>query len=188
MAAETADKSVKMRSIFVTGFGPFGEFESNPSERLVRSLDLAQMAILPVSFHAVDRFAREPLPPEIRALVMTGVAPKADKIRLERTARNRVSNDSDIEGVSFDAGVIHPAAPQQIVTTLFSEWPDEIEGCTFSDDAGTYLCNYAFFQCARLMPNLKVGFVHVPPFEKVSFESSRRSLIAILDTLCERLP
>jgi len=186
--AETADKRAKMRSIFVTGFGPFGDFESNPSERLVRSLHLQQFEILPVSFQAVDRFAREPLPPEIRALVLTGVAPKADKIRLERTARNHVSETRDIEGVSLHTGVIDPDAPQQIVTTLFSDWPEPNEGCTFSDDAGTYLCNYAFFQCARLMPNLKVGFVHVPPFENVSFESSRRSLIAVLDTLCERLP
>src|SRR5690349_6911699 len=83
--------------ILVTGFEPFGEFEVNPSQKVVEALGRSTLQrraelvteILPCEFRAAgDRIAA--LIREVRpeAVVSLGLAASASAVRLERHALN----------------------------------------------------------------------------------------------------
>ena len=55
-----------------------------------------------------------------------------------------------------------------------------------SDDAGCYVCNYAYFRALRRFPRRRVGFVHVPPVAVMPLERQRATLGEIVE-LVQRL-
>ena len=146
----------------VTAFGPFGNFKINPSEVLGRALFGDKLMVLPVSFRAVDDFLAE-LPAGTKKLLMLGVAAKAKHLRLERTATDHIGSRCDIDDVSRNREKSTSAQG-----TLFNRlsaadcWID-------SNDAGSYLCNYIYFEASTRYPGIATGFIHVPPFSAVPF-------------------
>ena len=75
--------------------------------------------------------------------------------------------------------------PRQLAATLWHE-PEllgEDPRWVQSVDAGTYLCNYAFFRAVSRFPDKLVGFLHVPPFEKLPREEQTRRLTELLELL-----
>jgi pyroglutamyl-peptidase len=165
---------------FITGFLAFGDVVENPSALLAQSLG-RRFELLEVTYAAVDAFvervAREQN--DIERLLMLGVRRRGSGVDLERRARNEIGALPDARGEIRGPGPIAPDGPAEVMTTLFH--PSVAP--SFSDDAGCYLCNYAYYRALRRLPEKRVGFVHVPPVEVMPLDAQRQVLVELLRTL-----
>jgi pyroglutamyl-peptidase len=183
-----------MRTILITGFGPFPGSPFNPSARIATSLARRRRPALAgtrriahvfaTRYDAVDRelpalLARER--PDI--VVMFGVATRARHMRVEERARNRVA-------VLFpDAGGYRPATRTIAPHAEALRNPLPLAGlvkaarsagvvAARSRNAGTYLCNYTYWRALEAAarpggPRLVI-FVHVPPIGVTARPKRRR--------------
>jgi pyroglutamyl-peptidase len=164
----------------VQGFGPFGGFDPNPSELLVRSLaercdpDI-RTEVLPVS---IDRVRNEvpKLMEESRPRVWLGVGLAAGRpsLALEAVAVNLADwpeSAADADGVSVARVPVTSGGAAAHLTTLPAEailtaWRGAGIPGYLSQTAGSYLCNYSFYAAAEAARQLglscMVGFLHVP--------------------------
>jgi pyroglutamyl-peptidase len=164
----------------VQGFGPFGGFDPNPSELLVRSLaercdsDI-RTEVLSVS---LDRVATEvpKLMEESRPRVWLGVGLAAGRtaLALEAVAVNLADwpeSAADADGVSIARVPVASGGPAAHLTTLPAEsiltaWREAGIPGYLSQTAGSYLCNLSFYAAAEAARQLglscMVGFLHVP--------------------------
>jgi pyroglutamyl-peptidase len=170
--------------VLVTGFEPYGVLAENPSETIVRELSRRaavrpddypelRVAILPTEFAKAERAIRELLhndPPDV--LLALGVAPRAQGLRLERTARNRDDAAlSDNAGEQRSSAPIVPDGPDTFESTVpIQAMQAALEqlgvSVTVSDDAGGYVCNHLFYTARHVIDSRRLptrcGFVHVP--------------------------
>ena len=174
-----------MSGVLVTGFEPFGEHATNPSQLVAEALD---GVVLPVAYEqAADRL-RAALDGRKPALVVClGLAHERTAISVERWAHNLdEATTVDNEGVAGSGGAIEPGGPlarastlpvDEIVAALHAEEiPAEV-----SRDAGGYLCNHVFYRLMASLPaGARGGFVHVPPLEAVSLEMQIRAVRIVL--------
>lgn len=173
-------------NLMVTGFGPFGEFESNPSEALASQSGMP-FEILEVSFRAVDSFIGriKTSPPE--CLLCIGLAAKAERFRFETIAHNKIGPGADVRGEMWGPGPIDPAGPPMHSGSLWE--PIMLHESSMSEasmDAGGYLCNYLYFQALRQLPTANVGFLHVPPFEKIDRTTQALVLTELIHSITQR--
>ena len=112
-------------------------------------------------------------------LLMLGLRERGTGIHLERRARNDLNALPDVRGVVRGPGPIDPAGPAEVATTMF----DNAVAGAFSDDAGCYLCNYAYYRAIRRLNGKRVGFVHVPPIDVMPLEVQRREILRLLDAI-----
>ncbi len=167
--------------LLVTGFGPFGLHEANPSQLLAESSG-QPFHILTVTYAEVDDYlSRDPLA-EFDAWLMIGVHGTAEHFHLETVAKNWNGLHPDIAGVVSGPGPIDPRLPAQIHGSLWRGWPDQ-EAAEFSHDAGSYLCNYLFFRALSTYPYRRLGFLHVPTETKMPLSEQQRHLQEILAAL-----
>lgn len=174
--------------LLVTGFGPFPGVPENPTETLVRRL-AGRWARRPPAANLAPSFAVLPTEWETLAalpalldrhrpdaVLLTGVASRALRTRLERTARNRMGGR-----VPDAAGRSPPSARRvaagRMVTPLAPRLPALRAGVlrehglvVVSDDAGDYLCNAAYLETLALLA-ARIGparalFVHLPPLSR----------------------
>jgi pyroglutamyl-peptidase len=179
--------------LLVTGFDPFGDYARNPSGDVAARLDgqvIAGVRLvgrrLEVSWRrawpALAKLAEQTQPACVLAL---GVAPHPF-IRLEVLAKNACLPDEDIDGERPSLGStlrILEGAPAGYWTTLPVDdlehrlrslgAPDpwacaEYDGVPVTRwaDAGSYLCNYVFFNAMHHLGERipRVGLVHIPPY------------------------
>lgn len=170
-------------SVLLTGFGPFPGAPVNPTGPLVQTLATQRRGpfgrirctahVLRTSYAAVDE-----LPALINrrrpdAILMFGLATRSKVLRIERRARNVASTTApDVDGCTWTAGCISPGAAASLsgrapFARLLAAARAAGVPVRLSDDAGTYLCNYAYWRvleatAAAPQPPLTV-FVHVPP-------------------------
>ena len=109
-----------MTRLFVTGFGAFGQFDTNPASLLAPTLGVPH-AIVPVTYEDADRFLADFEAGSYDALLMLGVSAKAETILLETTARNRIGVTPDASGLVAGPLPINPQGPPQINATLWTE-------------------------------------------------------------------
>ena len=157
-----------MRTL-VTGFGPFGNVTENPSRHLAEACG-RPFEILEVAYEAVDAFLDALNPEGFDTLLMLGVAAPRTHVTPELLARNWKGERPDVRGASLP-GPIEEDLPLLIESTLWNaHLVAELSihpGLFASMDAGSYLCNYLSYRALRRLPEKRVGFLHVPPFEKV---------------------
>ena len=170
---------------FVTGFGPFGNVTKNPSGRLAEGCG-RPFEILEVAYEAVDAFVEALNPEGFDTLLMLGVAVSRTHITPELYARNWKGETPDVRGVSIP-GPIEEDEPLLLPSTL---WNAHLvaglsvhPGVFASLDAGSYLCNYLSYRALRRFPQKRVGFLHVPPFERVSERGQAEVLSEILNAI-----
>lgn len=146
--------------MIVTAFGPFGNFRVNPSEVLGRAVLGDRLTVLPVSFAAVDDFLGS-LEGKSGRLLMLGVSNKATNLTIERTASDAVADLPDIDNACKPRPQSNKR-PGRLFSRLAPShlWAE-------SDDAGTYLCNYIYYQATTRLTDFETGFVHVPSFAKL---------------------
>ena len=189
-----------MKTILVTGFGPFPGAPFNPTEPLVEKLarlrrpGFANVKIIPhvfpTSYVAVDR----DLPKLIAkhrpdAILMFGLAPRARCLRIETRARNTVALLPDAGGASRAAKIVLRGPP---LFALPAPVPQLLSGARAarvpfvkSHDAGRYLCNYLCWRAAEATrreggPRL-AAFVHVPNVARYARRPGTRRATTLAD-------
>jgi pyroglutamyl-peptidase len=163
----------------MSGFEPFGGYETNPSWEALLPLDGQVISGLEV--HVVELpvewgTAWDVLHDAIRTLhprvvIGTGMATSLS-MRYEVDAVNEQWGE-DNAGVTEEGTPVVPGGPEGLAPTI----PVEVIATalehleipvTISDDAGTYLCNHVMYhllhhsQLEAVRP-VAAGFVHVPP-------------------------
>jgi pyroglutamyl-peptidase len=164
--------------VVLQGFGPFGRFKVNPSERLVR--DLAEhppagvevsAVVLRVADAEVDRVPAlmADLAPD--AWIGVGLAGGRHAVAVERVAINVADYGiADVDGVDHHADPIVAGGPVGYFSTLpldaiVAAWREADVPGGISNSAGTYLCNRTFYvarHAAEASGPKRVGFIHVP--------------------------
>lgn len=189
------------RTLLLTGFGPFGEYESNPAWETARSLDGERVGRTRVVAARLDVTYAE-APEQLRAAIgrhepdvvlCLGVAP-GPALRLERVARNRDEcPQADNAGAVREGAAIREGGPDELPTRLpVDRLLEALEAAGFeevvtSEDAGGYLCNHVFYRLLDEVGASRVaGFVHVPPLEgpwnEARLARAVRVILEVLDT------
>ena len=168
-----------MKTLLLTGFGPFPGAPVNPTEALVKTLACTHLPrtklfthVFATSYAAVDR----ELPTLLGryrpdALLMFGLAAATPHLRIETRARNALSLLPDVDGSVPAAREIAPghASTLRLPTpsrALLAAARRADVPAALSDDAGDYLCNYLCWRAALATrgpggPHL-AAFVHMP--------------------------
>ncbi|MGM0604339.1 MAG: peptidase [Halobacteriota archaeon] len=168
-------------TVLITGYEPFGEFETNPTADLAGELDGSTIgdhavvgSVLPVAFDsASDRLAELFDEHDFAVAIATGLAAGRTAICVERVAVNVhdavTTPDNDDRDPTNEP--IDPTGPDAHLSTLpVSAIADRLlnDGipARVSNTAGTHLCNDALYSLAALADagstEPPVGFVHVP--------------------------
>lgn len=163
--------------LLVTGFGPFPRARVNPSADLARAVAAsprwrlagaeARALVLETTYACLEA-AFEPAlsgPPEPAAVLMIGLAVRAERVRVEGRATRRASPLlPDAEGRSAKG---RPPAPgpssrrtRLPVPTAAACLERHGVSCRPSHDAGRYLCNAAYYRA--LAGPAPVLFLHIP--------------------------
>jgi pyroglutamyl-peptidase len=183
-----------MRTILITGFGPFPGASHNPTAALVARLARMRRPNLRLVGHvfateyaAVDR----ELPALIErhrpdALLMFGLHGRARTLRIETLARNALGSHRDAGGHFPSPRVIATRRThtkmKSPATRLVRAARQTGVAAVLSRDAGSYLCNYLCWRASDASrgkngPRL-AAFVHVPPVARKTLRSGNRSLRA----------
>ena len=179
-----------MRTILVTGFGPFPGAPYNPTATLVARLVRKRRPnvriighVFATEYAAADR----DLPHLIElhrpdALLMFGLHGRARTLRIETLARNALGRHRDAGGRYAKMRAIAPGAPHARMMTpaarLLRAARRTGAPAALSRDAGSYLCNYL---CWRATEAAKKGprfaaFIHVPPVARKALRRGSRRL------------
>ncbi len=164
--------------VVLQGFGPFGRFQVNPSERVVRDLADAPPAgveVVPLVLRTADaEVAKVPAfmaewAPDV--WIGVGLAGGRHAVAAERVAINVADYGiGDVDGVERRGDPIVPDGPVGYWSTLpvariVAAWRAADVPGYVSNSAGTYLCNHAFYLARHAAERLGVaraGFIHVP--------------------------
>lgn len=163
-------------TVLLTGYEPFAEHDTNPSERLATHFDGETIdgveiigRVLPVEFERVENELLDTID-EVRpdGVLSMGLAAGRSAISVERVAINvaDAGETPDNDGTSPHDERITPEGPD----AYFASVP--VVGCVetlledgiparVSNTAGTHCCNYALYT-ARHHTDLPAGFVHLP--------------------------
>ena len=166
------------RTVLLTGFGPFGTVEQNPSQTLALALNglkfdgwRCHTMVLDVSYRrAIQQLLARVEELKPACVIMTGVARSATALRVERQAVNCASSiHADIDGEVGHNRPLEVDLPTDLIRQ--SIWDIDTSmahvlaaGFPIYDsmDAGGYVCNASYFQALGEL-NVPVVFVHVPP-------------------------
>ena len=168
-----------MKTILVTGFGPFPGAPVNPTEALVATLARERLPranvvthVFRTSYAAVDK----ELPALLRrhrpdALLMFGLAAATPYLRIETLARNSMGQTEDVSGAvpalrSIAPGRASALRLPTLARALLAAARRARVPAAISGDAGDYLCNYLCWRAALAArqsrgPRL-AAFIHVP--------------------------
>ena len=167
--------------VLLVGFGPFSGAPFNPSAVLAEALARRRRPALAgierathvfaTTYAAVDGdlpklFARHP-----DIVLMFGLAGRRRQLCIETRARNAVAVlFPDASGHRPQHGVIAPGAPAALKAAApFARLLGAVRLSGFparlSNDAGRYLCNYAYWGALQRTRGGRplVQFVHIPP-------------------------
>jgi pyroglutamyl-peptidase len=164
--------------LLITSFGPFAEFKENPSNVVMQMLQQQMKSLevnheltfdtLEVSYKAVDLFEKEYENSNYDLVIHLGVATNDNILRFEVRARNERSG-KDVQGNAPERKEIIQNMTD-LETTLnrvqLAAFCARYAGkARISDDAGTYLCNYVYFNSLINMgTSTKVLFIHIADF------------------------
>jgi pyroglutamyl-peptidase len=163
-------------NILVSGFDPFGNESINPSGEAVRRLAsrspsgvVVRAIELPTVFHRswalLEKAVLESAPD---AVICVGQADRRARISLERFAVNIMdARIPDNDGNQPRDQAIQDRGPQAYrsglpLRAMEKALFDSGIPAHISDSAGTYVCNYIFYQLRHHFPEIPGGFVHVP--------------------------
>jgi pyroglutamyl-peptidase len=175
-----------MRTILVTGFGPFPGAPHNPTAALVKRLSRQRRTnfrvvghVFETRYDAVDR----ELPALLKkhkpdAILMFGLHGRAKAIRVETRARNALALLPDASGKVKRRGVIAldgPVARSMPMPAqhLLAAAREARLPAVPSRDAGKYLCNYLCWRATEAASR-PAAFVHVPPVRRKAFRKGTR--------------
>ena len=178
-----------MRSVLITGFGPYGNTPTNPAEAVARALDgetvgdaVVRSRIVPsLWFKCIEATAEALGEVQPELLVMLGEYGGRPDLTVERIAHNL--NDSARYGVSDNDGLTlqdQPTAPEGPVA-YYSTAPIRAMvlamrsagiPADISDAAGTLMCNHlmygALHHIATQGLETRATWIHLPQLPSVA--------------------
>lgn len=181
-----------MRAL-IAGFGPFPGAPSNPSAALAKALGRRRrpalaglerhVHIFATSYAAVGRDLPALLAQKPDIVLMFGFAGRRRKLCVETRARNAVSvlfpdaGRNRPQSGAITAGepsCRHGNAP---FPYLLRAAADAACPSRLSDDAGRYLCNYAYWQALRHCRGATplIAFIHIPAVRSRKRRGRRRA-------------
>ncbi|MFC7321695.1 pyroglutamyl-peptidase I [Halobacillus campisalis] len=166
-------------NILLTGFEPFSELDSNPTEHIVKTINEEAVAgktifgkVLPVDFQLAGAMLTDYMKeynPD--AVVLLGLAAGRNRITPERIAINCMDGDQDNEGNQYTDKKIIAGGPDAYFSTLpIRKITQSLQHhsipSSISNTAGTYVCNQVMYQAAHFIKLHKLeipsGFIHMP--------------------------
>lgn len=165
-------------TVLLFGFEPFLEFDENPSDLVVRSLQGRTMAghdvvgrTLPVDYSSIEGqilSGVEAVKPDLA--LGFGLAAGRDRVTPEKVALNYVNSKSKdnsgriLEGVPITTGQPDALFTNLPVEALVDELNRQAIPSSLSLSAGAYLCNYVMYISMReaKRSGFKSGFIHLP--------------------------
>lgn len=149
-----------MKRAIITYFEPFGGRKINTSEEVAKALsDSFETFGLPVSWKRSLPILNTVIEKDPRFIFMLGEAGSYQDVTVELIARN-ICSGTDEDGEKKDNERILRVTPKEIKTNF------NLEGLelTSSNNAGRFLCNYAYYIALLRAEVTKVIFIHIPYF------------------------
>lgn len=192
------------RRVLVTGFEPFAGARYNPSAQIAGELNGQRIrgreihaVVLPVVFGESGRLLRQAiraLDPEL--VICLGLAGGRRAISLERVAVNfddaRIADNAgqqpvDVPIVGRGAKAYFTSLPVKAMAAALSEQAFPV---ALSGTAGNFVCNHVFYHLMRTLsrrPNVRGGFIHVPPYRKQFSQAAMTEAIRLAITTALRI-
>ena len=166
--------------VLITGFGPFPRAPFNPSAVVAKALARRRRPALAELIRSSHVFATRyadidlDLPrllaqrPDI--VLMFGLAGRTRELRIETRARNAISSLFPDAGKhqprhrAIDTGALPARLGRAPFTRVAAALRSRKVPVRLSRDAGSYLCNYAYWRALAAAPDGRplVLFVHIP--------------------------
>jgi pyroglutamyl-peptidase len=166
--------------VLVYGFGPYKEFKSNITQKIVRKLprsaDLKKI-VFPVRFDRAQFVnAIEKHRPDV--ILGLGQCGSGKRLRIERCAVNRRRDTKEEKSRPIRRG-----GPRSLAPTLSLEEMTSAGRAVTSSNAGDYVCNFSMYimldYLKRRRRKARFGFVHIPhDCDRARAERFVRKLIA----------
>jgi pyroglutamyl-peptidase len=169
-----------MRTILITGFGPFPGAPHNPAAAVVKRMARQRRInfrvvghVFETRYDAVDK----ELPALLKkhkpdAILMFGLHGRARTLRIETIARNVLGRVRDAGGhLPRSAAIIRGAAhmPMRTPASRLARAARRAGiAAQTSRDAGKYLCNYLCWRATETASR-PIAFIHVPPVRRNAF-------------------
>jgi pyroglutamyl-peptidase len=170
--------------VVLIGFGPFPGAPFNPSAVLVKALARRRQPALTgidrtthvfsTAYAAVDRDLAKLFAAKPDIVLIFGLAGRRRQLCIETRARNAVSVlFPDARGYRPQHGIIAPGEPASRrgnapFAHLLAAARASTVSARLSRDAGSYLCNYAYWRALQRTKSGRplVQFVHIPPVRR----------------------
>lgn len=182
-----------MRTILITGFGPFPGAPYNPTRMLVQRIARVRWPnvnvvphVFPTQYAAIDRELASLLAkyrPD--GMLSFGLHGRARTLRVETLARNVLGVHRDAGGRFPRRRTIGPGASHKRMASPAARLSRAARKAgvpaVLSRDAGGYLCNYLCWRATEATQcGLKLAaFVHVPPLARKTLRHGNRILTAL---------
>jgi len=177
--------------ILVTGFGPFAGRAGNGSQAVVQAIDARRLGgvalhgeVWPVRWGIAER--RLPgLLARLRPALVLGLGEGGDRIAVETRAANH-RDGIDAGGRECREKVVPGGEP-----VLLSKVVPDVAGLrsprpvAYSEDAGTFLCNNAYYVALRATGG-RALFCHLPPQGTLSDLAYARTFVPVVRDLLTR--
>lgn len=186
--------------ILITSFGPYNEFDPNPSQVLMKYVQkhyrkknvTIVFQTLETSYEYCEQWIQHVHLSNYDLIIHTGVDGMADAFELEKFAARipnypQTDNDNNTSEnrAVFDTGDDLYATHinlDSVIKNIQSNY------CVLvSEDAGAYLCNFIYYLSSytaqqRHVPT-DIIFVHIPPFENLDLQHQYPIFKNVLDVL-----
>jgi len=198
-----------MTTLYVTGFGKFGDVETNPTSVVLQSLKADGLPLAPeqcvkecidvlhVSKNGIDEYLDTVHMSSKNISIHFGINNKATAFALERRAYNNMNfRIPDMAGyepkeVCIDSDLLldYPRETGFDLDVVLSKLQEEGFDVAISEDPGRYCCNYVYYQSLRRQAEqnsrtMHSIFIHVPPFTAIDQETQTRFVKRVVALLC----
>ena len=192
--------------ILVTSFGPFNNFNTNPSNQIMLrlkervnlsspQLDYFTFETIEVSWRGVSKFIEAKKNDVFDFIIHLGVASNESKIRIETCGQN-IQSGKDIENISPNGHEIiknESNLNTNISIEILNHFVSQNEYISISTDAGSYLCNYLYYKSLYFLGNKSlVLFIHTadtqnqPTAPNIDYQSE--IIFKLIDILTNKTP
>ncbi|MEI7577180.1 MAG: hypothetical protein WCK51_09820 [Armatimonadota bacterium] len=166
-------------NLLVTGFGPFRDITDNPSSKLAEALH-GNTELLPVQYGKVESFAISLRSRSEDTILCLGLNARATDLRFELYAHNQIGAERGFGSRRHTRTVIKPSGPRTLGQTLLTPKHLGELALATSFTPGDYLCNFLLYSLLVRYPERRIGFVHVPLFEKVTMSDQLEQLKGLI--------
>lgn len=168
--------------ILVYGFGPYGKYPDNVTERIIQKLKSRQTVItkiFPVRFDQ-EQFLKALQNPEPDAILGLGQYTRGSKIRIEHQASNIQRNNNNTPQKP-----IKPGKAEFLPVSLRLQ---PSEQAILSSAAGSHVCNFSMYTILDALQNKNIpyAFLHIP--RSINITDAVNFVETVINRIEEQLP